>query len=352
MRRAVVVGLAFLVEVAALCWLPMVGADDRGGDPQAAAELAVRKRILANWQARQDRIKSFYVAWKPGPNDRPPKWSKAGLAGAHRLWVAGDGCFRWEFPSFTFSQPVVFCDTAEAFDGKSLRSLWIPRNVGNPDGTLASLPAGRFPMGVSLTVKGLAQRRQKRPECAEMLAFRPLQSPWADWTLEKSRVTSQNAVVGRGHYVRIQKSDAESGITEARWVDPQRGDLVIHFEREYPTGSEEWTSLEYKQDPRHGWVPTGWQGETRDINKLGTRRGARSLMAEAVVTEYRINEDISLGKFQMQFPAGAIVHDRDSERDYFVRRDGSQRWFDRAELGKSITYQQLVNEDTTRPAKP
>ena len=100
MRRAVVVGLAFLVEVAALCWLPMVGADDRGGDPQAAAELAVRKRILANWQARQDRIKSFYVAWKAEPLDRPPKWAKVELGGVHQLWVVRDGRFRDEFPSF------------------------------------------------------------------------------------------------------------------------------------------------------------------------------------------------------------------------------------------------------------
>ena len=81
LRRVAIVSLGFLVGAAASCWLPMAGGDDRGADPQAAAELVVRKRILANWRARQDCIKSFYVAWKPGPNDRMPKWARAGLAG-------------------------------------------------------------------------------------------------------------------------------------------------------------------------------------------------------------------------------------------------------------------------------
>src|ERR1700722_4200235 len=106
LRRAAIVGLIFMVELAASSWLPMVGADDRGADPQAATELAARKRILANWQARQDRIKSFYVAWKPGPNERKPKLERAGLAGVHRLWVAGDGRVRREFPMVGLSRIV------------------------------------------------------------------------------------------------------------------------------------------------------------------------------------------------------------------------------------------------------
>ena len=65
--RWAIVGLAFLVEVAASWWLPMVGADDRVADPQAAAELAVRKRILANWQAA--KIASSLSTW-PGNRGR------------------------------------------------------------------------------------------------------------------------------------------------------------------------------------------------------------------------------------------------------------------------------------------
>jgi hypothetical protein len=345
--RAAIVGLAFLVEVAAWCWLPMVGADDRGVDPQAAAELAVRKRILANWQARQDRIKSFYVAWKPGPNDRTPKWEKAGLLGVHQQWMAADDRFRVEFPTFAFGQPLSVGHRQQVFDGKCVRTLWTPLKIAAADGTLGNLPAGRFPEGSVRALKDVSERRQNSPDGAEMLAYRPLQAPWTDWTLENSRVTSQNAIVGRRHYVKIEKSDAESGITEACWVDPARDDLVLHFQREFWEGSEEWISLEYKRDPRHGWVLTGWQGESRDIREGGVRKP----MGETIVTEYRINEDFPPETFQFKFPAGAIFVDSETKRHYFVRRDGSQREFDRSELGKWITYQQLVNEDTTRPAK-
>jgi hypothetical protein len=352
LRRAAVVGLAFVVELSASCWLPMVRADDRAADPQATAELAVRKRILANWQARQDRIKSFYVAWKPGPNDGTIKWRSGGFVGMHRLWVVSDGRFRQESSAFAFGQHPILRDHVEVFDGKFLRTLLTPRKVGNPDRTLRSLPAGRYPIGNIRTLKDLSERRRFGLGGAKMLAFRPLQSPWADWTLENSRVTSQNAVVGRGHFVEIQKTDPKSGITEACWVDPQRSDLVIHFQTEFASGTEDWTSLEYKQDPRGGWVLAGWQGESRDINDLGTRRGKRSPMAKAVVTECKINDEFPSGTFQLKFPAGTIVHDHDSKCDYFVRRDGSQRRIDFSKLGNSIKYEQLVNEDTTRPAKP
>jgi hypothetical protein len=345
-RRAVV-GLAFVVVMAASCWLPMAGGDDRAADPQAATELAARKRILANWQARQDRIKSFYVAWKPGPNDRPSWLSIAGLAGIHQLWVASEGRFREEFPHFAFGRYRIFDHRVFAFDGKYLRQLWTPLTIPNADAAIGIPSVGRRPFGRIQALKDL-ERRQYVPGGVEMLAFRPLRSPYADWTLANSRVTSQNAVVGRQHYVKIQKTDAQSGVTEACWVDPSRDDLVIHFQRQLPTGSDEWTSLEYKQDPRHGWVPTGWQGEPREVGELrmGNSKG------EAIVTEYRINEEFPPETFQIKSPAGTIVVDSAAKRQYFVRRDGSWRRIDLSQLGKSVKYEQLVNEDTTRPAKP
>ena len=347
LRRAAVVGLLFLVEVAASWWLPMVGADDRGIDPQAAGELAVRKRILANWQARQDRIKSFYVAWKPGPNDRPPWLSIAGLPGVHRLWVAGEGRFGRSVRALPSATPGIFEHQVHAVDGKYLRQLRTPLTIPNAEGMVGKRRGLRHPFGRIQVVKDL-ERPQYVPGGVEMLAFRPLQSAYGDWTLEKSRVTSQNAVVGSQHYVKIQKTDAQSGVSEACWVDPSRDDLVIHFQRQLPTGPEEWSSLEYKQDPRHGWVLTGWQGEPREVGPLRMRDSK----GEAVVTEYKIDANFPPETFQIKYPAGTYVVDSAAKRHYFVRRDGSQRTFDPREWGKSITYEKLVNEDTTRPAKP
>src|ERR1700722_13003919 len=118
LRRAAVVGLAFLVEVAASCWLPMVGADDRAADPQAVAELAVRKRILANWQARQERIKSFYVAWKPGPDDRHGKGERSpDPPGVYQLWMASQGRFRTEYPARRGTDPLPDGHQHPTFDG-------------------------------------------------------------------------------------------------------------------------------------------------------------------------------------------------------------------------------------------
>ena len=310
-----VVGSAFVVVVAASCWLPMARADDRGADPQAAAELAVRKRILANWQARQDRIKSFYVAWKHGPGERTPRSSAASFPEGlvHNLWVASDGRFREERLSLILARRLVIGRHEKAFDGKHLRTHWTAL-IGSPDGTRGNLRVRWAHSGHISSLNGLSGRPWQISDVAETLAFRPLQSPFGDWTLENSRVTSQNAVVGRGHYVKIEKSDARARITEACWVDPRRDDLVIHFQREFGTGSEEWISLEYKQDPRHGWVPTSWQREIRDTTELGTRRAMRSLTEEAVVTECKINDDFLPGTFQIRFPAGVIVHDEASKR--------------------------------------
>jgi hypothetical protein len=302
--------LIFLVEVAASCWLPMARADDRGADPQAAGELAVRKRILANWQARQDRIKSFYVAWKHGPGDRTPRSSTASFPEGlvHNLWVAGDGRFREERLSLILARRLVIGRHEKAFDGKHLRTHWTAL-IGSPDGTLGNLRVRWVHSGHISSLNGLSERPWQISDVAETLAFRPLQSPFGDWTLAKSRVTSQNAVVGRGHYVKIEKSDARSRISEACWVDPRRDDLVIHFQREFGTGSEEWISLEYKPEPRHGWVPTSWQHEFRDLNEMGRHRATRRPADEAVVTECKINDEFSPGTFQIRFPAAVIVHD-------------------------------------------
>jgi hypothetical protein len=346
MRRAAVVGLAFILGVVGSCWLPMFGADDRGADPQAAAELAVRKRILANWQARQDRVKSFYVAWKTGPDDHLPQGARASLPGIHQVWVASDGRFREEFSNFLFGDPLAVGRQEEVFDGHSVCRRWLALKLVGADGTLRDVPVGWFPSGTIAAPRDLDDRRIG--DSAVSLSFRPLQSQYGDWTLENSRVTSQNAIVGRQHYIRIAKSNTKSKVTEACWVDPARDDLVIHFQREFSDGSEEWTSFEYKQDPRHGWMLTRWQGESRDVDLDRQRKST----ADGRVREYKINVDFPPERFQFKFPAGTFVFDSLSKRDYFVRRDGSQRTCDRAEMGKSITYQQLVNEDTTRPAKP
>ena len=167
LRRAAIVGLVFLVEVAASCWLPMVGADDRGVDPQAAAELAVRKRILANWQARQDRIKSFYVAWKPGPNDRPPWLSIAGLPGIHQLWVASDGRFREEFPNIAFGRYRIFEHRVDAGDGKYLRELRAPLTIPNADAAPGNPSVGRRPFGRIQAVKDLEALAVRSRRCGD-----------------------------------------------------------------------------------------------------------------------------------------------------------------------------------------
>ena len=157
-RRAVLVGLAFAVELAAACWLPMVRADDRAADRQAA-ELAARKRILANWQARQDRITSFYVAWKTGPDDQLSKAARASLPGIHQVWVASDGRFREEFSNFIFGDPLAVGRQQEVFDGHSLCRRWLALKLVAADGTLRDVPDGWFPCGTIAAPRDLDDRR-------------------------------------------------------------------------------------------------------------------------------------------------------------------------------------------------
>ena len=357
LRRAAIIGLILMVEVAASSWLPMAGADDRGADPQAAAELVVRKRILANWRARQDRIKSFYVAWKPGPNDRPPWLSIAGLPGLHQLWVAGDGRFREEFPNFAFGRYRIFDHRVHAFDGKYLRELGTPlASCRASDGTLGK-PFGRSAPIPERTqaVKDRSDRRQNvRRAARRCWLFARCSRPYADWTLENSRVTSQNAD-RRPPALRQdpRKTDAQSGYRRGLLGrSPSRDDLVVHFQRERSgPDSQEWTSIEYKQDPRHGWVPTGWQSESRESwasSGCETRRGKRSSR------NAKSTRTVPAETFQIKFPAGAIVGRYPTRKtsSYFVRRDGSRRRIDHdASWETSIKYEQLVNEDTTRPAR-
>ena len=177
-------------------------------------------------------------------------------------------------------------------------TLRTPLTLARSNGILENPSVNSVPFRNGQAIKDRSDRKQNFAEDVELLAFRPLQSLYGDWTLENSHVTSQNAIVGHEHYAKIEKTPNRISSRLAGSIPAGRP--CGPFSEGVPGRLGGVDLHQVQADPRHGWVPTGWQSESRVVDEQRMRKSTD----EVVVTECKINEDCSLGTFQIKFPAG------------------------------------------------
>jgi beta-lactamase regulating signal transducer with metallopeptidase domain len=328
---------------------PTIGSTaGQSGEPQLAAKVLTLRKVFAAWQAREERIKSFYFAWNlrvalpKGYQFVPEHYQfpfSGGLAGVHRVDGAPDGGKDVEFtaPKSEWSGDGLgrlrsdFTDFVySGVDGwKELRRCRVMRNGLLYSRLLVPAQPAEGPK-IAIWRKAPFQRPSNRWGEADFfeeseidltplrLALRPSTTA-SDWSRANCRILSEDALLGSVHCILLQMDKVDH--SEQCWVDPLRDYCVVRWERR----QNELAPLDFAIDLQHGpdgeWLPQRWSW------RVSEDPGKRAATFEATVTRRMINKKLPDATFAADYPPGTRVYDASVDLpiydwdDRFVDRD-------------------------------
>jgi hypothetical protein len=266
--------------------------------------------VLAAWQRRQDRMRSFQFSWteqqtRPAgwiPNPRYPERDRLAIPG---LYVDR---------TYTVSKSL-------AVDGNRMRYAFEIDRKAEPDGVDVRSPSGdTHGLGVERHYSYVSvfdgQRGEVRtttffdhpPPTVQagasnvdaqnldarviMLALRPL-DPVMGHLLVDRAITNERRRFYRGNSTfLLEERHDPLGWKTILWIEPERDFLVsrvgIAFEQKPMVDID----IDYVADATWGWIPTAWR-----ITEM-LANGSRRLVAEARVSHYSINQPIPADQFK------------------------------------------------------
>jgi hypothetical protein len=335
-----IIGRAFILLLTLRVSMSLALAHDGSAEPSPGADAATLKRILANWNAQEDRVKTFHFVTRVRltllkgtiDNLREPErkgqvfYCDKDVVYEHvdETWVDGDNRCRNESGEFLNPPPA---NTARpgrvalrtTFDGKDFTWLIIGPLCRGPRHSTSG-----FVRGV-VEKMNVADRRLDEPF---RFAFRA-SHPATPWRADNCRVITENGIIDGVRYTEIERSVSggrRRGPNYCRaWVDPRRDDVVVYWEeRDDPLDAWTWHgSIDYRKDPKYGWIPSHWKSSCP---------GPQARTEDCTVIRYAINQKLSPELFAPKLPPGTPVRDRTSGQQYVVEKDGSKRMITREEV--------------------
>jgi hypothetical protein len=122
------------------------------------------------------------------------------------------------------------------------------------------------------------------------------------------------------------------------WVAPGRDYVITRMAFETNNRITYQLTVQYREDPQHGWVPSNWQ----IVNN--NREGRLQTSTASTVTDYQINERIPTSTFDLVFPPGSAVDDQRAGKHFVIKPSGEKREILPIENG--ATYEQIMNSNT------
>lgn len=278
-------------------------ADDRVPPfvPASPADAAIVNRVFANWKARQERTKSFHVEWTTclvwKLRSRSPDQT---LRCA--LWVDGDDRFRMErslVGSGKNSWDHIVRGQSTWNGTTNMILEWLREPTDAPQGAVRHDKSPR-------TLDDL--------ECKALLvAFRPLHGSIGSQA-SQFRIVTQHAIVDGVHCVKLERLRPGDAAVEHCWVDSARDDLPLLWESTLH-GSLWWrVAIQYRRSVESVWLPKHWTCHYQSL----------PLALECEVTKLAVNERLPEQIFRIDFPAGTLVFDETTGRQYLISADGSR----------------------------
>jgi len=276
-----------------------------------ADESRTLDRIFANWKAREERTKSFFFAYDQrllfgkAAEQRDKGQTPANPADERfelfhvDYWFEGAGRFRSErtFVKSTLPAGAGYLpfSTSVAFDGTLSVTLELTDKSGDPPVAMISEVGPRG--------------RQKQEPDAFSLTFRPFAT---GWRRDQFHLVTENAILDNFHCTKIQKTYPGGNMVESCWIDPNRNDVIVRWERQYQGKMNSWMSIEYQKDKQFGWVPARFSV------------GPSGVVSENTVIKFTINQRFVDETFTFKFPPGTIIFDRRTLTRSTVAKDGSR----------------------------
>ena len=260
-----------------------------------------KAEIINAWRRRQNNVSSFQFAWTEQQCHRRGWLSNPRYA--EREWLA--------IPALRIDRTYAVTKRLTV-NGNSMRYSFELDRAEEPDGVDVVSPNGdNAGLGVrrhySYSSSYDGQRNEIRVTSlstsppvaiqhvggsvdaqnldmrAIMLTFRPLDAAMGDLLIDRAITNERRAFYrGRSTFLLEERHDP-AGWKTILWIEPERDFIVsrlaLYFEQRPIVDMD----IDYRQDARWGWVPTGW----RIIEMLAD--GMRRLSSAATVTNYSIN---------------------------------------------------------------
>jgi beta-lactamase regulating signal transducer with metallopeptidase domain len=311
---------------------PTIGSTaSQSGEPQLAAKVVTLRKVFAAWKAREDRVKSFYVAWTfhvalhKGHQTVPDGYCFP-FAGGLVLMDKGEGAVGGD-------KDVEFTAPQSEWSGDSfdrLRSDYTEFRYRAVDGwtetrrfrlTQDGILNSRLQIPVQSAdepwitiwrrapIKHPSNRPSSRVQQFEegeidltplRLALRPSRTA-PEWSPENCWVSSEDALLGDVHCIELQMDKVDH--SERCWVDPQRDYSVVRWQRRDNQLAPLDFAIEVQRGPDHEWLPQRWSWRLSDAT------GARAASFDATVTRRMINKKLPATTFVADYPQGTRVYD-------------------------------------------
>jgi hypothetical protein len=303
------------------------------GSPKAGAQTL--SRIFASWKARQERVKSFHFSWNSKvawPKDYAfPAYPDIPIVGGLKVrsdltsdqgveftipqsefWVDGKDRIRDEFFEVEFAGPKDWKQTARIrniVDGTRISRLTMPIVAGAaPELSIWGVASLKDLAAYSwqLSLRWPPRSDPRVVDWAPLrLAFRPL-DPALGWSsIEHCRVVGEDVLENGLRCVKV-RMDARD-LSEMCWVDPNRDDIIVRWEKRKARSAQVSVTIEYRRDKVHRWIPSRW------VHHLPGTDSEISGSVESTVTDYAINEKFPVDTFQCLVPFGTRVCDVTAE---------------------------------------
>jgi hypothetical protein len=258
--------------------------------PVPSTDRSIRERILDQWRARNEQIKTIHAEWESrvftaaSPGSPPRRFLS-------EFWIDGKGRFRLN--EWSLGAP----GSKDSKIDSSPRSRRVTAGQWSFNGKIGRGFDGHPPQG--RVVGGGGPPMAYDAVVPLMLATCP--NAHAHFNVFPGRgldVASTNAVIGSIHCIKLHEAWIHVGNL---WVDPNRDDLIIAWESLRSPDLEFFVTIDYRRDAKYGWLPIGWTSTSP--------RPSNFPRAEHTVTKLAINEDIAEPTFTLEFPPGTDVLD-------------------------------------------
>lgn len=284
--------------------------DEAGRLPRDYSKPAPGKSEIVNaWQKRQDSFKTARFAWTE-QQTHPRGWfPNPRFAERERLAIPA----LFKDRSYTVSKTL-------SLNGNKMRYGFELDRKEEPDGVVVTSPQGNKGLGVRrhysyvslfdgqagetritsltdspppvfrrTTTNVDAQNLDTRPI---LMALRPLDPVMGHLLMDRA-VTGGGRFVYKGRsQIILEERHDPSGWKTSLWIEPERDFAVSRYRVSFEQKFVVVIDIDYVEDARWGWVPTGWQ-----VAEMMTD-GSMRVVSVAKMSSYEINQPIGTEEFQ------------------------------------------------------
>jgi hypothetical protein len=176
---------------------------------------------------------------------------------------------------------------------------------------------------------------------AVLLHYRPLFQAYPDLSIDRLRVTATDATI-RGRVCTVIETKPVNNSTEVLWVDLEHDGIILRHQGKLQGRITSELNIEYEPDEQGRWNLKSWSGEFSS--------GTYDMAAE--VTDLQFDSPVEISTFELAFPAGTMVFDRNLGKRWLQLPSGRKRVITPEESMKGFDYQSLLNSpDDDLPAE-